>query len=154
VRIIASIHPHRLPRVPPSPLTPPPHDTPAPHSSERRKLPPRLDPMANSNLPRRIIKVSFRSDHPSTDLSTPSIRLVFSFSVSNFLGFPCGWIYAGDAETSQRARCGCFSICGFGWILARCCISGFDFRSLNGLFVQHRGSALPPRRRTCGTSTS
>uniref|UniRef100_A0A453FE03 UBC core domain-containing protein n=1 Tax=Aegilops tauschii subsp. strangulata TaxID=200361 RepID=A0A453FE03_AEGTS len=59
-RIIASIHPHRLPRVPPSPLTPPPHDTPAPHSSERRKLPPRLDPMANSNLPRRIIKETQR----------------------------------------------------------------------------------------------
>uniref|UniRef100_A0A453FE34 UBC core domain-containing protein n=1 Tax=Aegilops tauschii subsp. strangulata TaxID=200361 RepID=A0A453FE34_AEGTS len=48
------------PRVPPSPLTPPPHDTPAPHSSERRKLPPRLDPMANSNLPRRIIKETQR----------------------------------------------------------------------------------------------
>jgi hypothetical protein len=31
---------------------------------------------------------------------------------------------------------------------------GFDFRCLNGLFVQRRGSALRPRRRTCATSTS
>jgi hypothetical protein len=85
-------------------------------TSLRRKPAPAPDPMANSNLPRRIIKVRARSVGPEQISRSPPIRFVVPSPVSSDLVLLPSWLWicAGDAATAQRARCACSLSRGFG----------------------------------------
>jgi len=118
--------------------------------------------MANSNLPRRIIKVHARSDYLWADLSpaTDPIRCVLACFVWPLFG--CHVV--GSVQETQRLlsepgwRALCLAVSVdfvkfFVFSEGRVLILLVKWFGLVRSSVQHRGSARRPRRRTCATST-
>jgi len=107
--------------------------------------------MANSNLPRRIIKVHALSDHLWADLSPAAdpIRCVLAC----FVWPLCGCHVVGSVQETQRLLSEPGFVKFFVFFWGPCFHSVSQWFGLVRSSVQHRGSARRPRRRTCATST-